>query len=196
MKQAYPVLSPETTHDPWEQAGECWLPVVGFEGLYEVSSAGRVRSIARTCQAGYGSMRTVRSRVLTGTPDTKGYRCVSLSKNGKVSTRRICCLVAEAFLGPKPEGMILTHGAGGKDCDDLSNLSYTVRPKSSKRVMQFSPTTQAIIEASNCTGSRIVQLHIASAFEAAVDQMSLDWTPAHCMTHLRALAAELQQPVS
>lgn len=171
---------------------EQWLPVIDYEDRYEVSDLGRVRSVARTCQVGYGSTRKVQSRILAATPDTKGYRSVSLSKNGKVSTKRICCLVAAAFLGPRPQGMVLSHGLRGKTCDDLANLSYTVRAKSS--TLKLSPTAQSIIDASNCASLRIVQLHIASALCAVADQMSLDWTPGHCMAHLRAVAAELQQP--
>ena len=109
-----------TEHNP----PEIWAPVVGYEGRYEVSSFGNVRSIARACLVGYGAKRNLRPRILRATPDTKGYRSVSLSKDGKVSTKRICSLVAEAFLGPKPEGTILAHGLQGKSCDELTNLAY------------------------------------------------------------------------
>lgn len=86
---------------------EKWLPVVGFEGLYEVSSFGRVRSLERMIETksktGTPCKRRVEERILKHGKDGHGYYHVNLCKEGKVKNAAVHRLVAEAFL-PKPEG--------------------------------------------------------------------------------------------
>jgi hypothetical protein len=57
---------------------------------------------------------------------------------------------------------------------------------------ELSSAAQAVITASNCAGSRIVQLHIAAALRAAADQVDHHWDGAECVDHLIALANELE----
>lgn len=75
---------------------EEWRPVVGYEGWYEVSNAGRVRRVRR----GYG---TWPGRVLRPSPTSRGYAGVDLG-HGEPSgkTVHIHRLVLEAFVGPPP----------------------------------------------------------------------------------------------
>lgn len=90
---------------------ERWRSVVGYEGLYEVSDLGRVRSKYRG------------GRILV--PQLTGrYLSVKLCRDGKVTTRRVHRLVAEAFLGPLPPGQHTRHGPGGRLDNRLVNLSY------------------------------------------------------------------------
>lgn len=104
---------------------EEWRPVVGFEGFYEVSDLGRVRSVARSVPC-YGGTRNIKSRVLKGSPERDGYLMVSLSKgNGsKQHSHKIHRLVLEAFVGPMPDGMESLHGDGDPANCLLSNLRY------------------------------------------------------------------------
>lgn len=101
---------------------EIWLPVTGWEGLYEVSDAGRVRSLDRItttrcawswcCGRDHEVLR--RGRILGGGIDPGGYRRVRLSRRkGEYSTRPVHVLVLEAFEGPCPPGMETLHGPGG-----------------------------------------------------------------------------------
>lgn len=64
---------------------EKWKPVVGYEGLYEVSSLGRVRSLSRSIQ-GHKGYYVIPSRILKGFY-AYGYRYVELHKGG--NTRHI-----------------------------------------------------------------------------------------------------------
>ena len=81
-----------------EDAPEIWKPVVGFEGLYEVSDLGRVYSIR--------SGRVLRSYP---TRKTNGYAMISLYENGQRFPRLVHVLVARAFIGPGPEGAEVRH---------------------------------------------------------------------------------------
>lgn len=104
---------------------EVWRPVPGFEGLYEVSDHGRVRSLDRLirCSRGPGT-QTARGQLLKPTFDRHGRHSVALSRDGRIRRRYIYQLVAEAFIGPCPAGMEVCHGDGVSTNDVLSNLRY------------------------------------------------------------------------
>ena len=101
---------------------ERWLPVVGYEGLYEVSDLGRVRSFHRHGRGKRGGLRHL--------PSTRhGYLNVGLSRDGKGTTRLVHHLVLEAFVGPCPPGMEACHGPGGTGDASLANLCWGTKAK-------------------------------------------------------------------
>ena len=73
---------------------EEWKAIEGYEGYYEVSSSGRVKSLERTVKMSVGQVRKLNSRIISGSFDTDGYRQCKLSKNGKYLTVNIHRLVA------------------------------------------------------------------------------------------------------
>lgn len=98
---------------------EIWRPVVGYEGLYDVSSLGRVKSLERLSLSG----KHIRERILKPL-STAGYPGVTLHRE-RIQTRHyVHRLVAAAFLGPCPEGQEVRHKDGGRDYPGLSNLEY------------------------------------------------------------------------
>lgn len=102
---------------------EMWRPIVGYEGYYEVSSHGRIRSLARTVVRKNGVTQQV-SEKLMSTPLTNGYPSTSLTKGGKRRTVLVHIVMAEAFLGPRPEGQVVRHDDDVKTNNVLSNLLY------------------------------------------------------------------------
>ncbi|MBN7395680.1 HNH endonuclease [Mycobacteroides abscessus subsp. abscessus] len=108
---------------------EQWRPVVGFEGLYEVSDLGRVRTVPRLVSMGRG-YRTVPGRIRKyGHSTTHGYLIVGLSRPGKrrATTALVHRLVLEAFVGPCPDGMEACHFDGDKTNNRLPNLRWDTR---------------------------------------------------------------------
>lgn len=79
-----------------------WMPVVGYEGKYEVSDQGLVRSLDRLVSCHKVFVRTQRGRVLSAGPWRKGYLSVCLADDGKKKTTFVHHLVLEAFVGPRP----------------------------------------------------------------------------------------------
>ena len=79
---------------------EEWRPVPGYEGLYQISSWGRVWSVPRK---GIGG-QNIRGKMLKPSVEPFGYQRVVLYKNGKQRGFRVHELVASAFLGPRPAG--------------------------------------------------------------------------------------------
>lgn len=100
---------------------ESWRPVVGYEGLYEVSSHGRVKSLARKRNTGRG-IRTVRERILRAKPGL--YPTVTLRHCGDPKTHYVHDLVLRAFIGPPPSGFEACHGDGDKWNCRLTNLRW------------------------------------------------------------------------
>lgn len=95
---------------------ETWRPVVGWEGVYDVSSLGRVRRVK--------SYNNRRCGVINPQPNHFGYPQSSLADGSRRRTVRIHCLVAAAFLGPKPSGMEINHKNGIKTDNRTRNLEY------------------------------------------------------------------------
>jgi NUMOD4 motif/HNH endonuclease len=98
-------------------APEVWLPVVGYEGWYEVSDQGRVRSLTR------------RARVLKAYPNNQGYLRVNLSKGGHVKAMYAHLLVLAAFKGPCPPEHEGCHGPGGRSDNRVVNLDWGSKSK-------------------------------------------------------------------
>lgn len=93
---------------------ERWLPIVGFEGLYEVSDQGRVRAFPR-----------LRSRGGIRKPyaNKKGHMRVDLYREGR-HKRYVHRAVLEAFVGPCPDGMEGCHSDGDPSNNHLGNLRW------------------------------------------------------------------------
>lgn len=105
------------------QSTEIWKPVVGYEGMYEVSDRGRVRSVDREVNAGHGK-RMIPGVILKPAVKDTGRLQVGLSRRRFKLRRCVHQLVAEAFLGPKPEGMQVCHNDGNHLNNVVENLRW------------------------------------------------------------------------
>ena len=103
---------------------ERWLPVVGYEGYYEVSDHGRVRSVLRTVTRTDGRKVTYKGMNLQPVRDGQGRCRVSLHKGNKGKRFLVPHLVAAAFLGARPKGMDVCHGDGDPSNNRADNLRY------------------------------------------------------------------------
>lgn len=105
---------------------EHWKDVVGFEGYYVVSDMGRIMRVA----IGENGRRpgNIRHPYANG----GGYPSLILSKDGKGYTRMVHRLVAEAFLGPVPDGKEVNHKDGNKNNNHVDNLEYISHSRNMK----------------------------------------------------------------
>ena len=104
---------------------ERWLPVPGWEGLYEVSDQGRVRSVDRWISYPNGSRRLHFGQLLVPqTAKRTEHVTVSLARNSRITRRSVHLLVMLAFVGPRPDGMDVCHDNGDPADNRLSNLRY------------------------------------------------------------------------
>jgi len=103
-----------------------WKKIPGYEGHYEVSDGGLVRSISRAIRC-KGGVRVSKDKVLKPTLTRWGYLRVELQKNNEKKKWHVHQLVLLAFVGPRPDGMECAHGNGNRVDNALSNLRYATR---------------------------------------------------------------------
>ena len=77
---------------------EEWREIEGYEGLYQVSNLGRVKSLSRIAIDRRGIPHYVNERILKQTFDKDGYCLVGLHKDGKIKSGKVHRLVASAFV--------------------------------------------------------------------------------------------------
>ena len=105
---------------------EIWKPVVGYEGYYEVSNLGRMRSLDRMVNHKSGTQYLQRGQILA--PRFRdGYVSTAISKFGKTKYCRIHRLVAQAFI-PNPENKpTVNHKNGNKLDNSVENLEWATQ---------------------------------------------------------------------
>lgn len=103
---------------------ETWKPVVGFEGSYEVSDKGRVRSLDRTIVRSDGVLLPRKGKMLSLEIDRHGYPRARPSEGGKNKPHPVHKLVLAAFVGPREEGMECRHLDGNPKNNYVANLAY------------------------------------------------------------------------
>lgn len=103
---------------------EVWMPIPGYEGLYEASDHGRIRSIGKEVLLPNGGRRLQPGRVLRPAANSRGYLLVTLHKNRRQATPAVHQLVMLAFVGAPPPGLVVCHGTAGKTDNSLANLTY------------------------------------------------------------------------
>jgi hypothetical protein len=107
---------------------ETWLPVVGWEGLYDVSDQGRVRSVDRIVRYSDGRQAKFRAQVLTLKRNGKYRRLyVGLCRNGIHHYSYVHTLVLEAHVGPCPSGLECCHWDDDPTNNHVSNLRWDTR---------------------------------------------------------------------
>ena len=103
---------------------EEWRPVVGYEGLYEVSSYGRVRSLDGFIVDSLGYKRLHKGKVLSPAKDKNGYLKVNLHCNGKCKIIRVHRLVAQAFIPNTDNLPMVNHKDEDKTNNNIDNLEW------------------------------------------------------------------------
>lgn len=102
---------------------EIWKDVVGYEGLYQVSNKGRVKSLSRHREVGWANYIS-KERIIKPATHRQGYKYVCLHKNGNKKIFKIHRLVAIAFI-PNPNGFnCINHKDENPSNNNLENLEW------------------------------------------------------------------------
>lgn len=106
--------------------GEIWRPAPGWDGAYEVSNLGRVKSLPKMVNCPQG-IRETKTRIMKPKAHSKGYQKVVLRLAGKIDEWLVHRLVLAAFEGPCPDGKEAAHNNGVRTDNRLSNLRYATK---------------------------------------------------------------------
>jgi len=107
---------------------EIWMPVNGYEGLYQVSNLGRVRALERSrlvrdSHGGY-MIRTDQGRIVSQTDNGHGYLIVQLRKDGRRKNHYAHRLVAEAFCANPDKKRVVNHKDYNTKNNQPENLEW------------------------------------------------------------------------
>ena len=104
------------------EENEVWKTIEGYNGKYQVSTLGRVKSVERTIINCRGRKQPFKETILRPDHSQNGYERVGLYSKGRMKHYRVAKLVYEAFVGPVPEGMEIDHLNGNNTDNRLENL--------------------------------------------------------------------------
>lgn len=112
---------------------EEWRDVLGYDGIYNVSNYGRVKSLGRFVDGRNGRQKWIKEKILKQTIDLRHNEPnVKLSVNNVAKTFRVCTLVYYAFFRDKKEGEEVCHLNKNKIDNRISNLAIKTHSESQK----------------------------------------------------------------
>lgn len=103
---------------------EEWREIEGYEGLYQVSNIGKVKSLSRIAIDRRGIPHYVNERILKQTFDKDGYCLVGLHKDGKIKSGKVHRLVASAFVDNPHNLPEVNHKDENKSNNNVDNLEW------------------------------------------------------------------------
>ena len=106
---------------------EIWKDIKGYEGYYEVSDLGRVRSVDREVIHSNGKVVNYKGRILKQNNNRAGRKQVFLYKDGKATNQGVHILVALTFIGERPKGYDVCHIDGDCTNNKLSNIRFDTK---------------------------------------------------------------------
>ena len=115
---------------------EIWKEIEGYEGYYEVSNLGNVRSLDRYVDNGKGGVSLRKGRTKVQTPNTDGYMQVTFSKDGRDIKRRVHKLVADAFVDGYFDSAVVDHKDGNITNNSSENLEWVTQAENVRRSIE------------------------------------------------------------
>lgn len=106
---------------------EIWKDIEGYEGYYQVSNCGRVKSVFRIIIRRNGTPFSVNEIILKPSKSQDGYLCVSMRKNFKAKGTSIHRLVAQAFISNPLKLPEINHKDENKENNKMDNLEWCTR---------------------------------------------------------------------
>jgi len=104
---------------------ECWFPIDGYNGFYEISNLGNVKSLGRKVPTKDGKIKHLKEKILKPQKDEAGYLHVVLCRKNIKDIRNVHRLICESYLKDEnKKGLIVNHKNGIKYDNRLDNLEF------------------------------------------------------------------------
>ena len=103
---------------------EEWRPIEGYDGAYEVSNYGNIRSLDRYISGAFDSKRFIKGVEIKSCLTGNGYLGFNLVKDGKSKTSKVHRVVANAFIENEHNKPEVNHKDGNKHNNNVSNLEW------------------------------------------------------------------------
>lgn len=170
---------------------EMWRDIPGYEGYYQVSNLGRVKSLERMVK--HGGYEYRRKERIRSPFETAGYLCVALNKDTIEKTYQIHQLVAIAFI-PNPENKpIVNHIDGNKTNNCVDNLEWVTYKENAQHAIRI-----GLLDPEQCringrksidvTAIRVLCEDTGELFESVIEagrQLGIDCIPDNIHQHKR-----------
>lgn len=119
---------------------EIWKDIQGYEGLYQISNLGRIKSLERDIIYSNGKIQHYKGKILTPNSDKDDYKTIKLCKNGIIKRYLVHRLIAITFI-PNPDNLpCVNHKDENKQNNNIENLEW------------------CSVAYNNCYGSRLEKL--------------------------------------
>lgn len=139
---------------------EIWKDIEGYEGLYMVSSLGRVKSLDRIDGRGWN----IKGKILKQTLDKKGYLNVGLSKNNNRTLYKVHRLVAETFI-PNPDNKPeIDHISTLKTDNMVENLRWVTTKENSNNPLTLKHRSESKMSTKNARHRSVLQYDVNGNF--------------------------------
>jgi hypothetical protein len=124
---------------------QIWAPVPDYEGLYEVSNFGEVRSLDRIVPHGKDDhLRKRQGQLLKKLIDKQNRFRVSIYKNGIRNKVFVHYLVALAFLGKRNKGQMVCHNDGDEQNNRVDNLRYDTHKSNMEDMVKHNKSARGL----------------------------------------------------
>lgn len=137
---------------------EVWKEVKDFEGLYEVSNYGRVRSLDRIIESNIGETiykKIIKGCLLSPVSNGIGYLQVGLSNQGKIKRFYVHRLVYLIFFGEIPDDYEVNHIDHNKSNNSLSNLELVTKSENQLKSRKYYNISKKPIICPQCGGEKV-----------------------------------------
>ena len=119
---------------------EEWRDIIGYEGSYQISNLGHVKSLNRTDTTG----RNIKEKILKGTPNKDGYLCVEFKKDGKRRTFAVHRLVAMMFIPNIENKQCVDHINTTRTDNRVENLRWVTHKENCNNELTRKHRSEAI----------------------------------------------------